>query len=201
MMKGTLISFGFWNVVNLIVMNLRLPDSHLKREDYLDMRNRMVSFVHGFISLVGAGYHTYFLHTECGQPNSDLEHFLCLNSFGYFLYDFFIMIYFGIMDSGTFLHHIICMIGMGLSIYDGVAGNYVVLGIYVAEISNPIMHIRMVIKHLGLRFTKAYEFCELSYILLFIYGRIILGTPVMIKTVTCSTNNYVVRFAGVALAL
>lgn len=36
--------------------------------------------------------------------------------------------------------------------------------------------------------------------MLFIYGRIILGTSVVIRTVTCSENNYLVRLASLGLA-
>jgi len=67
------LSFVFWNVINLIVMSLTLPDGHLKREDRLDMRNRIVSFFHGCFTLTLTGYHMYFLHSECGAHNTTLE--------------------------------------------------------------------------------------------------------------------------------
>lgn len=58
---GFATSFVIWNVFNYIVMSVSLPDKHLNREDYLDMRNRIVSFFHGIISLALSGYHMYFL--------------------------------------------------------------------------------------------------------------------------------------------
>ena len=63
---GFTASFVFWNILNLIVMNLNIPDKHLKREDHLDLRNRIVSCLHGIMSLVLSGYHYYFLLGECG---------------------------------------------------------------------------------------------------------------------------------------
>ncbi len=63
MIKGFTLSFVGWNIMNLIVMNLNLPDKHMKREDKLDMRNRITSFVHGTISMFLAGYNTYFVHS------------------------------------------------------------------------------------------------------------------------------------------
>lgn len=62
------------------------------------------------------------------------------------------------------------------------------------------MHARIILKHFDLRYTKAYEFSEISYIILFIYGRIIMGTGVVLRTVTCSENNIVIRLACLGLA-
>jgi hypothetical protein len=151
-------------------MNLNLPDKHLKRNDYLDMRNRIVSFFHGTATMFMAGYHMYFLHSECGQKNSDFEHLIMSLSGGYFLYDLFAMAYFGILDNGMLLHHGMCVMGMVIALIEGISANYLIMGLFVAEISNPAMHFRMVMKHLGKRYTKAYEVAELTYIcILFLF--------------------------------
>ena len=164
MIKDFGISFTAWNILNLIVMNLRLPDSHLKREDYLDMRNRIVSFFHGFMALFLAGYHTYFLHSECGLPNTRLEYLTAMNSCGYFAYDLVAMAYFGLLDRGMLLHHSMCVFGFAAAIIENTGLSFTLMGLFVAEVSNPIMHVRMVIKHLGKRYTKSYEYCEVTYI-------------------------------------
>lgn len=49
-----------WNILNYVVMSLDLGDKHLSREDFLDLRNRIVSVVHGVVSLFLAAYNTYF---------------------------------------------------------------------------------------------------------------------------------------------
>jgi hypothetical protein len=97
-------------------MSITLPDKHLSREDYLDMRNRIVSFFHGIISLVLSGYHMYFLQNECGQKNTELERFIINNSAGYFFYDFIAMTYYGLLDWGMFIHHFICIVGMTIGL-------------------------------------------------------------------------------------
>lgn len=120
---------------------------------------------------------------------------------GYFLYDLVAMAYLGLLDKGMFIHHSFCINGMYITLVGGISASYPIHGLFVTEISNPIMHVRMVIKHLGMRYTKAYEFAEISYILLFIYGRIILGTSVVIKTTLCSENNYLVRLSAIGIVL
>ena len=68
-----LISFICWNVLNLIVMNLKLNDSHLKRLDWLDFRNRIVSIIHGILVLIFSTYNTFFVHSGCGEENTRFE--------------------------------------------------------------------------------------------------------------------------------
>jgi len=111
------------------------------------------------------------------------------------------MAYFGLLDVAMIIHHGVVMVGYTVVLAQGNSASFLVNALYVSEVSNPIMHIRMVLKHLELRHTKAYEVSELSYILLFIYGRILLGTPVMIKTFMCVHNNMLIKMAGAGLLL
>ena len=110
----------------------------------------------------------YVLHSECGQTNSEFEKFILINSTGYFLYDFCAMAYFGILDLDMTIHHMMCVFGMYSALLAGDSAFSPISGLFVTEISNPIMHVRMVIKHLGKRYTKAYEIAELSYICKFL---------------------------------
>ena len=181
-------------------MNLNLPDKHLSREDMLDLRNRIVSILHGTVSLTLSAYNTYFLHSQCGDKNTRFEDRLLTFSCGYFFYDFVAMIYLGLMDKSMFIHHLICVLGMGYSVISDSSANVLIAAMFCAEISNPAMHVRMVLKHLGLRYSKSYECSELSYILLYIYGRIILGIPVTInKLLNCDANPIIQKFFGTGL--
>ncbi len=85
-------------------------------------------------------------------------------SASYFLYDFIAMAYYGILDKSMTIHHNICIFGMTMVVLTGQSANSLVSAAFVAEISNPPMHIRMMLKHLNKRYTKAYECAELSYI-------------------------------------
>lgn len=122
------------------------------------------------------------------------------NSVGYFSYDLAAMAYFKLLDRGMLIHHTMCIVGMYVTLTDNVGASYAIAGLYVTEISNPIMHFRMMVKHLGKRNTKLYEVAELSYILLYIYGRIIIGTTVAIKTTTCAENNMLTRIAAAVIS-
>lgn len=164
LIEVSLISFVGWNILNLIIMNLNLPDKHLPRDEMLDMRNRIVSLFHGLTIMLLAGYNTYFVHSQCGEHNTSFEETLMGISNGYFLYDLIAMAYLGICDRSMFIHHLICIIGLSSGLWTGHAADILVGALFLTEISNPCMHVRVVLKHLGLRYTKAYETAELSYI-------------------------------------
>ena len=114
---GFLISFTLWNILNIIVFNIPLPDKNMSRNDYLDMRNRITSCIHGAIALFISGYNTYFVHSQCGEKNSEFESFILNFSNGYFAYDFVAMAYLGILDNSMIIHHSICIIGLSLGLY------------------------------------------------------------------------------------
>jgi len=196
---GIGLSFILWNVLNYIVQSMSLTDGHLKRNEMLDMRNRIVSFFHGSSMLIFAGYHTYFLHSDCGASSTSLERNIIVTSCGYFLYDFVAMAYYGLLDKGMCIHHISCVLIFVTGLSQGNSASLMINAVFAAEISNPIMQVRMVLKHMGFRHTKAYEVSELTYIMLFIYGRIILGTPVILKTLMCSQNNFLIKLSAVAI--
>lgn len=158
-----LISFVVWNVINIIVMNLKLKDSHLPRAEWLDLRNRIVSVLHGVIVLFMSGYNTYFAHSQCGEGNTYFEEIIMAFTGGYFAYDLVAMAYLGLLDKSMFIHHNICITGMCFGLFTGHSADILVSATFVSEISNPAMHVRVVLKILGLRYTKAYETSELTY--------------------------------------
>lgn len=88
---------------------------------------------------------------------------------------------------------------MAYSVIADSSANNLIAALFVSEISNPAMHVRMVLKHLNLRYSKAYECSELTYILLYIYGRMILGLPILYKTISCDANPIIQKFFGSAL--
>ena len=88
----------------------------MKEEVNLDMRNRMVSFVHGVLILLMSAYHSLFTFTECGDATSPIEYFVLVLSGGYFTYDFFAMAWFKLLDKDMAVHHLLCITGMLISL-------------------------------------------------------------------------------------
>jgi hypothetical protein len=144
-------------------MNLKLKDEHLPRLDWLDLRNRIVSFVHGTAVLFLSGYNTLFNHSQCGEKNSQFEMFILQFSNGYFAYDLLAMAYLGILDRSMTIHHLICIGGLSGGLFTGYSADILIGTLFLTEISNPAMHVRVILRLIGLRYTKAYETAEITY--------------------------------------
>ena len=145
----------------------------------------MVSFVHGIICLSLSTYHFIYERTECGDPKNWIEYFTLVMSGGYFLYDFLGMACLGVLDLDMAVHHLLCVSGIIVVLVQDIGCGCVVMGLFVAEVSNPAMHLRILLRHTGKRYTKSYELSEYIYFGTFFFGRIIIGHPVVYITVMC----------------
>ena len=94
---------------------------------------------------------------------------------GYFSYDLLVMALLGSLTIDMAIHHLVCAISMLISLRINIGTGYFVLGLFVSEVSNPTLHIRALLKILGMRYTKAYSVTEYLYFATFFFGRIIIG--------------------------
>lgn len=89
----------FWCVLYMASLYLPIPLKGKYRtmplQDELDLRNRLISFIHGLSVLCFTSYELLFLSGSCMAPNTVFENFVMLSSMGYFTYDFIAMAYYG----------------------------------------------------------------------------------------------------------
>ena len=192
--------FVFWNVINYIALKVDIPDGHLKRNEWLDCRNRIVSFIHGLICIFVPGYILISDSQECGNPNTLTMKFQIACSCGYFLYDFVAMAYFGLLDAGMIIHHSIGVIGFYVALISNTPLNLLISLIFWFEVSNPAMHLRMILKYIGLRYTLMYESLEVSYIITYVLGRLGMGTLTKYKIFMCDDYSIIIKILCVGLA-
>lgn len=136
---------------------------------------------------------------ECGDPTSPFEHFVLTYSTGYFIFDTLAMAYLGLLDREMFVHHLVCAANLLTNLIQGVGANYSVLALFVAEISNPSMHSKNILRAVGKRYTRAYEAAEYTYFASFFFGRFMLGHPSMYYTITCESNSKFSKLAWVVI--
>ena len=122
-----------------------------------------------------------------------MEYNILTVSCGYFSYDFLSMAWFGLLDLDMTIHHLLCIAGMVVTLILNVGCNFIVMGLFVAEVSNPAMHSRIMLKYLGLRYARSYEVAEFAYFISFFIGRFVIGIWVVYSTVTCDKVNYFAR--------
>ena len=184
------ISFLFWSSIQLILV--KWPDLKcykIEPKTELDLRNRMVSFLHGLTALFLSAYQVFFVPYSCNDAISAANYLILANSGGYFLYDVVGMYLFGLLEIDMTIHHSLCIGGIVAVLLSGHDGCFVVAGLFVAEVSNPAMHMRVMLRNIGKRYTLAYETAEYIYFVMFFMGRVVMGHPVVWETVTCGSMH------------
>ena len=153
----------------------------------------MVSFIHGTLQLFLSLHQMITVDQYCIRPVSHEEYIILVISCGYFSYDFLAKAWFGLLDFDMTVHHLLCISGMAITLVLGEGANYIVMGLFIAEVSNPAMHSRVMLKFLGLRYSRSYEVAEFFYFVSFFVGRFIMGIPIVYMTVSCTKMNMLAR--------
>ena len=118
---------------------------------------------------------------------------------GYFTYDTLAMAWFRLLDIDMTFHHLLCITGMLISLGENVGTGYIVFGLFVGEVSCPAEHIRIMLRNMGKRYTRAYEVAEYTYFILYFFGRVVIGPPVVYASVTCHALSKFSQFISLAI--
>ena len=70
---------------------------------------------------------------------------------------------------GLIIHHTLCVLGFGSALLYNYGGIDSIGGLFVAEVSNFPMHLRVIFRNFGLRYTKSYEYSENCYLSTFYF--------------------------------
>ena len=81
------------------------------------------------------------------------------------------MAYFKLLDIDMTIHHILAVLLFIGAIGTGGGTNLFLVSLGFGEISNPAMHLRIMVKNLGMRYTRTYEVLEITYFITFMFGR------------------------------
>ena len=196
-LQGIACSFAFFLALWFVVLYMPIPFKpkhiNLNKMDDLDVRNRIVSIIHGLVCIVFAGYYTLASPLVCGDANTLFEKRLSYFSVGYFCYDLISMGYYGLVDKAMLIHHTVSIWGMSLPFTLGISMNFYIRCQFIYELSNPFMQARCILRHYGMRYTKAYESSEITFMLLYMYGRIISGTTVLLQNLACQHNPMIMK--------
>jgi len=187
-----------WTVLFIFVnFNVDLP-TKMGKKKIDDMKNRIISIVHGLFALLVSGYHIYRDNPQYAEPSTPIQHIIMLTSGAYFTYDFFACAVYGLMDMGLILHHGMCLIGiMSCEMMDNCTT--ALIGLFLAEVSNFPMHFRAILRTLKMRYTKLFEFADCLYIVTYIIARGIFITLLVITATPVSETPLTIRLTCVGL--
>lgn len=217
----TLLWIGFYLLVSMVPIPVSVCGkgvTDMSRTDELDVKNRVVAMCHGLFICLYCGHEFFYLHQTlvptnemfdamspvaeggivciskaCGQPNNSFENRIFCISLSYFIYDFLAMAYEGLLDWAMSLHHIAGVLGMLAVLSSNNSSYLLICGMFIGEVSNPFMHIRMILKRLSLRYTVAFEACELAFMVLYTSGRAGVATPIFYYICMCEHMHWILK--------
>jgi len=102
---------AFW----LVCDKVRIKSLEKKKGD--DVKNRIISILHGLMVLVLSLIHIKNDDPQFGSKNTNFQHFIIISSVAYFIYDMLACMYYGLVDFGLVLHHGMVMIGYSSALF------------------------------------------------------------------------------------
>ena len=153
--------------------------------DY-DTKKRLVSIFHGLSTLLlCANYLWKTGMTFCDETVFE-ERLIILFSLTYYVYHFGASYYFGLLDSSLVFHHTFTISGFLTSLLVPYGAKSFIYGLFITDLTNFPMHLRIVLRNKGKRHTKLYEVMESIYLTLYIGLRGVLAPYNLYTLLSCS---------------
>lgn len=171
------------------------------KETLADVQNRTVSIFHGWFTLFSCSWVIFMLQDPFGHPNTPLQNKIFIVSCSYVVYDTFDMLIANSIDVMITLHHVAMFIFLFCSVVWDVNGSIGAAAFIMAEISNCPSHLRIIFRAYGLKYTKIYELIDILYIILYFFGRLIIGTPICYQIFLAPTTSWMVRLCMLCLLI
>jgi len=186
-----------WTAISFVFESMFTFKAMSTKVDH-DIKNRFVSIIHGFLTMVLAGYNIFHQQPSFTDKNSDIQLFLLLVSMAYFLYDYIACCYYGLADRSLAIHHALAIFGYLVAIHYNTS-TLAMCGIFYGETSNAFMHIRVILRSFGKRHTKLHEVFDVLYMLTYIVARAVFVTKVNYDTLYVSGIPVLLRLACIGL--
>ena len=153
----------FWWFMFFIVGNYHYIPAIWKKKmsayDQLVVRHRLIQMYNGAGSCCIAVYwYLYDNDRSCSKRNSTLEVITFSSMAAHFTWDCIFMKWNGFLGNGSLIHHLFGIFSYYFTLFQQHNLNFFMIHLLPAEFSNVSMHMREVIKRIGMRFTLSYYF-------------------------------------------
>lgn len=163
-----------------------------------DFSNRVVSIVHAVVAI----YYSYVtfengwdgMFDNIGGANTEAQTLCMAISLSYFTYDLIYCALGG--DFMSVVHHMFTMGGLASGVLNGRSGAELVACLFLMEVSNPSLHLRTVFIEMGLKTSMLASINSLVFALMFLVCRLVIGPPLVWKTLASPDNDYIVKAGG-----
>lgn len=185
----------FWSLLFVVVV--KLTPAKTTSAGLWNIRNRIVCLIHG-TTVFSLSCYSISIWREYGLPNDEIEEMTIGICMGYFLYNTFLIIFILPLDVYGLLHHAFILIGGIFVYFPGAHGTESMLMIFMMEISNPPMHIKELLKAFNQYNTRLYMIFEILFFMTYLFGRLVLGLPVILEFCLSGRLN-LISMLGAAL--
>jgi hypothetical protein len=172
----------------------------LLRRRTADFANRVVSFIHAVVAIymcVRCLPRWSALIENVGGVNT-VEHLECLTlSLGYFVYDLLYCMLNNEIEN--VVHHLFTVGGLASGVITGRSGPELVGCLFLMEVSNPSLHARFMLRELGMKDSLVSTLNDLVFALLFLFCRLIVGPPLVWRTIVNESNTYIVKAGALGI--
>lgn len=194
--------FTLWGLTKLLdLSSFKVNGKPMSTSQDLDLRNRFISICHSHVALSCVTYFFLTEKIECGSLNTYFQRTVMTYSMTFFGTDIITMTLDGLADTDMVIHHILCVFGQFLPLYENIMGDYTMLALFFTEISNPLMTYRHLLRNTGRRYTIAYEICEVGFVVTYMFSRLVAMIPTVISTHYCDKNHIIFKISCYGLFL
>lgn len=163
-----------------------------------DFANRVVSIIHAVVAI----YYSYAcfengfagMFANIGGANTEPQALCMAVSLSYFVYDLVYCSLQGELES--VFHHFFTIGGLASGVLNGKSGAELCACLFLMEVSNPSLHLRTLLLEMGLKNTAVFSANNLVFAFVFLVCRLVIGPPLVWKTLACPDNEFIVKLGG-----
>ena len=184
--------FLMWSASFLFLRNV------LFRSKTADFSNRFVSIVHALIAIY-LSYESFesidsSMFDKVGTKNTPAQTYCMAVSLSYFIYDCLYCIV--TFEFDAVVHHIFTIGGLTSGVVNQKSGVELVGCLFLMEVSNPSLHLRALLREMRMKDSMFSTLNDLLFAGLFLVCRLVLGPPLVYKTLTCKNSDLLVKIGA-----
>lgn len=162
-----------------------------------EYRSRAVTVVHGVFSAIQGTTQCFqdsWTFREPDTPTNDFQAFLIVSSLGYFMEDLAWCLYYQTESNLMVAHHVYSCIALLRILRSRISGGQTTCTLGALEITNPLLQARWFVRSHGMRNTVLFTAVEITFIVLFVIVRIVIGSVVCFLIVITPQNDWEYKF-------
>ena len=186
----------FWSALSILVEKLIKGKT---KTDH-DIKNRVVSIVHGLFGFVYPAMYILSPGYDSCSAGNPSDKFIITMSISYFIYDFAACLYYELYDTSLIIHHVSAIIGYFIAYESNFGAKVAIFGLMIAESSNLAMHLRVIVKLKGYKNTQLYNMLDILYLVQYTLFRGLLCPINLYQAFSCTGVPLVIQLSCFVLS-